>query len=527
MAVTSGHRAADNDEDRGGNLTVSVTQSPATFQARLLSLNAVLILLTLFLILIAIPHTMADPDLWWHLRNAREAIGQRAVVTHDTYSFTVHGVPWMDHEWLSELAFYLSWLTGGANGIYFLSIALIESIFIAVLWLCWRASHSVVTACASTLVAALLATVSFGPRTLLFGWLCLVIQLVVLELFRDCPRAVLALPVLYLFWINLHGSWLIGLALLFLFTLTGLMRLDQSCLQHQSFSPRQTRLLAISGAALVPALLCNPWGWQLVTYPFNFAFKQTLNVASVQEWQSLDLHSMRGRLVLAGILLVAGRQLWKPRTWSLNELAWLLIGLYSAFNYSRFLFLLALLAAPAVSRSFPSRKQFPAAPPRFALNAMLLITLATLTLVTVRRQTCAKDEGLLLYPVAVLRALSHIPPQSRVFNEYSLGGYLEWYAPNTPVFIDSRMDIFEYNNILRDYLDIIHLNRSIELLDHYKIDHVLFAKSTPLIYLLQHTSGWKSSYQNENFILMDRFCNAASKSADNPPRCRDQEGRPR
>jgi len=55
---------------------------------------------------------MGDPDIWWHLRNAEYLFQTHHLPHVDTYSFTVAGQPWMNHEWLAEIPFYLAWRAG-------------------------------------------------------------------------------------------------------------------------------------------------------------------------------------------------------------------------------------------------------------------------------------------------------------------------------------------------------------------------------------------------------------------------------
>src|SRR5512143_1040493 len=51
-------------------------------------------------------NNIADPDLWWHLRNVQYLATYLRFPNIDTYSFTAAGSPWMNHEWLSELPYY-------------------------------------------------------------------------------------------------------------------------------------------------------------------------------------------------------------------------------------------------------------------------------------------------------------------------------------------------------------------------------------------------------------------------------------
>ncbi|MGA2729713.1 MAG: hypothetical protein ABSE96_18045, partial [Terracidiphilus sp.] len=59
-----------------------------------------------------------DPDIWWHLANARILVTAHHFIHTDPYSFTVVGQPWINWEWLSELAYWFSYQALGLRGIY-------------------------------------------------------------------------------------------------------------------------------------------------------------------------------------------------------------------------------------------------------------------------------------------------------------------------------------------------------------------------------------------------------------------------
>ena len=83
------------------------------------------------------------------------------------------------------------------------------------------------------------------------------------------------------------------------------------------------------------------------------------------------------------------------------------------------------------------------------------------------------------------------------------------------MFIDSRVDIFEYNGTLRDYLDVIHLKDSLAVLDKYSIRYVLFERDAPLPYLLKATNRWKIDYEDETTTLLERK-NVEGESKQSP-----------
>src|SRR5689334_9217032 len=54
-----------------------------------------------------------DPDIWWHLRNAQYLLQHHQFPRFDMYSFTAAGHPWINHEWLSEVPYYVAYRAFG------------------------------------------------------------------------------------------------------------------------------------------------------------------------------------------------------------------------------------------------------------------------------------------------------------------------------------------------------------------------------------------------------------------------------
>src|SRR4029453_9195599 len=71
-----------------------------------------------------VARTRADVDLWGHLRFGLDIVQERSLEIADHYSFTSDR-PWINHEWLSEIAIALAWQTAGTTGLIFLKLACI------------------------------------------------------------------------------------------------------------------------------------------------------------------------------------------------------------------------------------------------------------------------------------------------------------------------------------------------------------------------------------------------------------------
>jgi hypothetical protein len=99
-----------------------------------------------------------------------------------------------------------------------------------------------------------------------------------------------------------------------------------------------------------------------------------------------------------------------------------------------------------------------------------------------------------------------------MLNFYLWGGYLNWRDPSLKIFIDSRVDIFEYSGVLKDYLDILALNEPDVFLKKYGIRYVLFPRGEPLMYALQHDPNWRELYSDRLSVVMERTGLEASET---------------
>jgi hypothetical protein len=412
----------------------------------------------------------------------------------------------MNHEWLSELPYYFAWRIGNLAGVTFLWIALVESIFIGLLYLSWRVSRNIKAAVLASGFCAFLAVVSFGPRTILFGYVYMVLLLILLERFRSRRGGLWLLPPLFAIWVNTHGSWLIGLILFGIVSGAGLVEGEWGRIESVRWTPSQFRQLIAAGLASVAALFINPFGWRLVAYPFEFASKQKLNVAHVAEWVSVDFHNARGVVVmilLIGLVLAA---LLRDRRWQLAELGLLVFALYCGLTYIRFLFLLGIVAAPLLAKLLDAIPRYQPEIDKPILNMIFIAGILMWMIKGFPPPTTARVEAAVAeeYPSQILPYLRTHPPSGRVLNEYLWGGYLIWHKRDVKVFVDSRVDIFEYSGVFADYLDLIGLKDPQAILDKYQIRYVLFQHGQPLTYVLEHDPRWKVNYRDSVCILFER-----------------------
>ena len=488
-----------------------------------------LAVLTLVLVGIQFMFTMyhsdvADPDVWWHMRNAEFLLQHHQLPRQDTYSFTVAGRPWVNTEWLSEIPFYVAYRTLGLVGLETVTFLLPTTVFLLLLYLCYKESLNFKASIAACCFTTFLAKVSYGPRTILFGYLFLVVLLIILRKFRDEGHAPLwVVPPLFCVWANTHGSWALGLILFFLIGVSGVFAVSWGRVQSVPWSAKQLRQLIVVGGASVAALFINPFGWRLVYYPFDLAFKQKLNISHVQEWISVNFQDMRGNLVFVLIAVLLCGALFRSRRWDLGELLMLIFALHTALSHIRFLVLLAIVASPVLAKVLDF---FPPYRPEFETpkTNLVVITLILAAIVYVWPRNSQLQNSLSKnYPVGAVNYLTAHPIQGNILNFYLWGGYLDWNSRENKVFVDSRVDIFEYAGVMMDYLKLLTANPirpPDELLDKYHIQYVLFPPSDSknpnldggfLMYVLEHDPNWKTIYRDKVSVILERVAAKTQK----------------
>ena len=466
--------------------------------------HAVLACLLLTLVFILAHGKVADPDIWWHLHNADYLVHHHSLPGSDMFSFTIPGYPWMNHEWLAELPYYFAWRAMGIQGIESITLAILGVIFLGVLYLAYKASGNFKAAVLATSYSVFLGRVSVGPRTILFGYACLVVLLIILQRLRQKGTAPLWLiPPLFCLWINTHGSWFIGMLIFSTIVATGMVRLQWGMIDGEPWTTRQRKNLLMAWGASVAALFINPFGAKLVFYPLDLAFRQKLNIEHVEEWVSVNFHDARGKFVVVLLIILVVSWLLKPRKWGLSELAVTLFAVYSGLTYIRFLFLLGIVIAPVLAKALDF-----VPPYRRERDTPVVNTLAILLMVAGVAHYWSHEKELQKsvddqYPVKAVAYLQTHAAGPTV-NYYLWGGYLNWIDPRLKVFVDGRADIFEYSGIFKDYLSLLMIDDPDTILDKYQARYVLFPPHDPFTHFLEHDARWKTAYRDDTCVLFER-----------------------
>ena len=111
------------------------------------------------------------------------------------------------------------------------------------------------------------------------------------------------------------------------------------------------------------ALMITPYGTRLAVYPFDMAFSQPLNVANIQEWQSMPFNLPGGKLFLALVLAVVIAQVTLRPKWRPDEFALFLIGTAMACLHLRFILVFVPFCAPILNSAHAAIQSKTSNPP--------------------------------------------------------------------------------------------------------------------------------------------------------------------
>ncbi|HEV8536712.1 MAG TPA: hypothetical protein VGR87_13490 [Candidatus Limnocylindria bacterium] len=429
-----------------------------------------------FILAVGLPST--DSDTYWHLATGRWMLEHRELLRQDIFSSTVAGTHFGIGEWLGQLAFAAAFATGGWAGIAILRASLIAvgSFFLARLarrgGTPWWISLPMIAA------ALLVSKITWTDRPHLFtlAFLPLLLDLL-LPLPPGPSRRLLALPPLFLLWANLHGGYLLGLAVLAAFAAHALIA-----------DGRRGLPLAVAAAAAVALTFLNPAPVELagaaredVLHPPRF----------LTEFLPPDVLTPAGALFAAFVLAVVGSALLRGGT--LLEAMLLTPLLYLALTAQRHMIffcfaaaaflgprLLSLVPAPARVAELPARLRVP--------TALALLIAAVLS---AAGAPAVPDER--AYPKGALAALRG--GSGVLLNEYDWGGFLIFGLPERPVFIDGRYVPY-LAGVLDDYRSLVGLRPGWrDLLERYKVAEILLAPQRPLVVALRE-DGWRVGAQD-------------------------------
>jgi hypothetical protein len=491
--------------------------------------------LAIFFYALNISFSYVDSDFPWHLRIGQQIINEHAAPTIEYYyNNALNGKNWVDHEWLFNAIFYYIYNNFGYISLNVFFAVLVTLIFIILkiftqtffINRCLNKKQSgksniyqpnrAMLLIMSLEAYALLAMSPFvGTRMQIAGNLLFVIILFLLELFnkKQEKKYLIALPFIFIFWTNLHGSFLIGLAVLWAWL--GLKTIEPvlskyKLFQNIEFHFLNKQSLIFSYFVIITttfSTLLNPYGLGL--YSFLSAYSSSYYLIGIAEWRPFYyLPILYHQLVILAIFLAVlilsvysltsefktsigfKKYITRLNPWFIFlSILFFMLALKSKRHFPLFLISSFSLIIQFIYFEFAIdlKNNFSTKLKAIAKIIIILIFISLsfyfiTTAKTTNRPFAYHTKSKL--PIKLVEFIKNNPEliSKKVFNEYSWGGYFLWALPEMKLFIDGRMPQVKYNNhsLLEEYKDFFEEAKLEEKLVNHQIELIVLQKDYPV-----------------------------------------------
>lgn len=502
------------------------------------SVRSVLLALYFMALGVALTTPVTDPDFWWHLASGRWMWERGELLHADPFAFTSAAFPSVvagsfafTQYWLAELLMHGINAAAGLEG----AILLRAAVFTLLFFFLYRLLRGVG---AGMLAAVLLLALAnraivhelgyIGDRPQMWSSLFFVATLLLCQHQREGRRvALVALPLLMLLWSNMHGGYLLGLAVVGLGALAA------------GVAGQATWGLRTSAIATVLMSGCNPGGFSaLLSYP-SFRVSGAGILHGIVEESSLlnwinPSSSLRLVPALTAILAISLLTLI-PRVRNVARerpdlLALYLLTLVAGLSSARFLIFFVIVATVMTASNtaallhyrralFPGLVTSSAAPAvHTAAIALVLVALTAHQAGVAARMSAFRPGTVVRHPYeGVADFLERSGLTGNLFNEYGAGGYFTWRLfPSLKVFIYGRLVSSELLGLYEDLLlrpstSIRGGPRYQRELDALEVDALVLPSCNatsglmlPLTVLVARDENWALVYSDATAVVLAR-----------------------
>ena len=519
--------------------TESLRVSFAASQWRVPSLSDVAFLipiLVLFWYTTGVGWLLTDSDTGWHIRTGEWILRNDRVPAVDIFSFTRPCSPWFAWEWLSDVMMAAVHHVTGLRGIVLLSLVLLALTSIYIYRNALAESGHRLTAIVLTSLATAASTIHWLARPHLVTPLLAAVFVGTLIRVQRTGKShlLLVLPLLTIFWVNLHGGFFVGIVLLITYALGSLV--EDLIRENRVRVSTRAEKYALTAVACAVASLINPYGYRLHIHVAQY-LGTSFYVQRISEFQSADFHSFSAAYFETLLALAIAAAFWHLASGRLIQvmllLSWTHLALFSVRNIPIF----AVVAAPGIALALREWLDYALSSGslkwlwRFSGSASELESGLQLIAFHSKRDRfhCIPCLGVLTlaillahpghfkalqaefdrnrFPVVAASVLSHhaAPESIRLYADWQWGGYLIYRLwPSLKVFDDGRTDFYG-PAFVQDGVDVWDAKSNwSRILSQYQVNATLLPVDSALATVLRERPDWTPVYQDKVAVLFER-----------------------
>lgn len=467
-----------------------------------------------------------DPDFGWHLQVGQEISQSGTVPTLNHYNYTYTG-SWVDHEWWGDWYLYKFYEFGGYGLLswVFAVLALISLILIFVRARLQVPEGAFLFLAALQIVALTAALPSLGIRLQELGWFFLILLFLIIEIYqrRRSVWLLAILPALIYLWSCLHGSFLLGLAILLAWPM---IKIGERLIK-KFFSPANVdfselltwreifSILSVWGLALL-ATFFGPY--RVGLYSFLSSYQDNFYKHHIQEWLSQFILPLNYwqlffmALVAFALFLYLYHSLSREKYFKINiwQLFIVLLFFYLAWESRRHFSLLVAASLPwmffvytkSFCRSLNKNFYMPGGVWLKTVLILVMVLLITHYFININFSKQPLTDFCADYPCGAVDFLINHPEHDQrfLFNHYDWGGYLILALPGRELFIDGRLPQvgFAGHTFLAEYYDFFKQETDIGAkLAQYDVGLVLLPTHDKVL-KIRNWERWFFGIKDEN-----------------------------
>lgn len=431
-----------------------------------------------------------DNSFLTHLATGRLILDSGSIPSADPYSFTAFGTPWTVQSWGASVLYAGIEELVGLVGIR----VLVGLCCAAIAWLAWRLTEPAEGLVARLAIAVPVVGIGAGlwvERPLTFSLLLLLGVLYALE-GRLAPAWMV--PAFWL-WVNLHGSYPIGLVAIGCFGLGRL--LDRAPVR------REAEVLGWAVVGTVLGGLLSPVGPRLLGFPFQLLSRRDA-FDRIVEWQSPSWGTVAELLFAVQLAVAVGLVLWRGRSW--RNLVPLVVFAALALQSTRNIAHASLVLIPVVTAAAVGAGGL-RSDRRLALLAPVRVAVLALGALVLLSALRGPDVALGGYPEEAITWMEDeglLGVDARVVTRDYVGNYLHArYGPDeVRVFIDDRVDMYPLE-LIEGYGELLDAEGGqIEVLERAQATALVWDEDSELGRWLEGPdTGWTVVHRADGWLV--------------------------
>lgn len=461
------------------------------------------ILLYLYILIIISILTFAfntiDMDYWARLLQGDAFFQLGHILKQDIFSYVdVH--QWIDHEWGSSIILSFVQRNFGFAGILFLRILIIFLIYVFIIKTiklrCSIDSKFSFIILFLISICCMPSLIHSGLRCHFFTFLFFTIFIYILEKVRldNNNKLLFMLPVLMLFWVNIHGGCVSGLGLLFMYSL------------GEALNKNEFKKYILTLILCLLVMFINPYGVEYVKFIF---MATTMPRPFVTEWISPFLHPSITFLwefkIYLAISLISYIYILKRKKIDYTQLILILVCTYLSCKYTKNVPFYVIVSMIFLYGNICNNKLN-------KLHSSLTVIICIIS-VLVSIKVFISNSNLSFIsqqPVKIVEFLKINNLKGNVLAPFDMGSYIIYKLyPNNLVYMDGRYEevyFKETKELLDNFYNVSNDWKKI-LNSKYKHDFIIVPKDALLNDYLREIKNYKIIYVDETNILYSHIDN--------------------